>query len=105
MAANPKPRIDDPTPISINGVTPNPKNAEIGSDGSIQFTSTDGCTIEWEDEHGKKNTYWSPQPGSVNSGSNDPQSPLTPAKGHTLKYTLDNGSATQGGGTVKVGSN
>ena len=104
MAANPKPHLSDPVPISINGVTPDPKNAEIDYEGSIQFTSDDECNIEWEDEHGKKNTYWSPQPSSVGA-NNKVQSPLPPAKGHTLKYTLSNDSAGQGGGTVKVGSN
>lgn len=105
MAANPKPRLDDPTPISISGVTPTPKDAEITYEGSIQFTASDDCTITWVDEHGKGNTYWDPQPGSVNSGANNPQSPQPPAKGHKLYYTLSNTMGTQGGGTVKVGSN
>ena len=102
MAANPKPL--PPLPITIDGTTPSPKSAKIDQDGSIQFESSDDCTIYWEDEHGKKGTFWSPQPTSVKKGANDIQAALSAANKHTLKYTLDNGKATQGGGTVKVGS-
>lgn len=102
MAANPKPL--PPLPITISGTTPNPKSAKIDSAGSIQFSSDDDCRIDWADEHGKKGTFWSPQPTSVKKGANDVQAALSAADKHTLKYTLDDGKTTQGGGTVKIGS-
>jgi len=103
MAANPK--ALPPYPISITGTTPNPPSAKIEHDGSIQFTSNDECTIEWQDEHGNKKTFWSPQPGKVTQGVNGVQDALPSADHHTLTYTLLNDAkAAQGGGTIKVGS-
>jgi hypothetical protein len=102
MAANPK--VLPPYPISITGTTPDPKSVKIDSDGSIQFTSSDECTIEWKDEHGKKGTFWSSQPGKITKGVNGVQDALPSADHRTLTYTLDNGTLTQGGGTIKVGS-
>jgi len=103
MAANPKitPLVQ---PIAIDGVEPTPKKAEIAYDGSIQFDASDDCTIEWADEHGKKDKYWDPQPPTVKKGLNDVQLPLSATNHHVLKYTLVNDKATQGGGTVKIGS-
>lgn len=103
MAANPKitPLVQS---IYIKDVDPDPKKAEIPYDGSIQFDSSGDCTIEWEDEHGKKDKYWDPQPTTVHQGLNDIQVPVSIANHHVLKYTLVSDKATQGGGTVKVGS-
>lgn len=112
MAANPK--TVPPYPILITGVTPDPEAIEIDKGGSIQFTSNDECTIEWQDEHGNKKTFWSPQPATVSQGVNGVQDALPSADHHTLTYTLSSGTANsgaatdqqaaQGGGTIKVGS-
>jgi hypothetical protein len=103
MAANPK--TLPPYPITITGVTPDPEAIEIDKGGSIQFTSSDECTIEWQDEHGNKKTFWHLQPGKVKQGVNDVQDALPSADHHTLTYTLVNDTkAAQGGGTIKVGS-
>ena len=102
MAANPK--ATDAQPIEIKQGDGNPKDAKIEYPGSIQFDSDGNYTIEWKDEHGKKDTFWDPQPTKVHKGLNDIQ--LTKAAGnhHTLKYTLVDDKASGGGGTVKVGS-
>jgi len=103
MAANPK--ILPPYPISITGVTPDPEAIEIDKGGSIQFTSSDECTIEWKDEHGNKGTFWSQQPTTVSQGLNAVQCALPSADHHTLTYKLGLAPmAAQGGGTVKVGT-
>lgn len=103
MAANPK--ALPPYPISITDETPNPDAVSIASDGSIQFTSDADYTIEWQDEHGNKKTFWSPQPGKVTQGVNPVQDALPSADHHKLSYTLAyDDKQTQGGGTIKVGS-
>ena len=120
MAANPK--ILPPYPISITNETPNPGAIGIDKDGCIQFTSDANYTIEWQDEHGSKKTFWSPQPGTVSPGVNPVQDALPSADHHTLTYTLNSNSGTatdrqatqggaaidrqaaQGGGTIKVGT-
>lgn len=103
MAANPK--ILPPYPISITNETPNPDAVSIANDGSIQFTSDADYTIEWQDEHGNKKTFWSPQPGKVTKGLNPVQDALPSADHHKLSYTLAlDPKAAQGGGTVKVGT-
>ncbi|HEV2468500.1 MAG TPA: hypothetical protein VGS78_04855 [Candidatus Sulfotelmatobacter sp.] len=103
MAANPK--TAPPYPISITDGTPDPDSVSIDKDGSIQFTSDAEYTIEWEDEHGNKKTFWSPQPDTVSAGVNQAQDALPSADHHTLTFTLtDDTKEAQGGGTVKVGS-
>lgn len=103
MAANPK--TLPPYPITITDETPDPDELEIPKDGSIQFTSDAQYTIEWQDEHGNKGTFWHKQPGTVNQGVNEVQDATPSADHHTLSYTLsDDTKQTQGGGTIKVGS-
>ncbi len=104
MAANPKTFPTQQIQISITGTTPDPEHVEIEKGGSIQFTSNDELTIEWQDEHGNKKTFWSPQPCTITEGVNGVQDALPSAADHTLTYTLDDGKMTQGGGTIKVGS-
>ena len=103
MAANPK---TFPTQeITITNETPNPDAAGIAKDGSIQFNSDADYTIEWQDEHGNKKTFWSPQPTTVSQGLNEVQYALPSADHHKLSYTLGPDlKAAQGGGTVKVGT-
>lgn len=103
MAANPK---TFPTQeIAITDETPNPDPVSIDKGGSIQFNSDADYTIEWQDEHGNKKTFWSPQPTSVSQGLNEVQYALPSADDHTLSYTLGaDPKAVQGGGTIKVGS-
>lgn len=103
MAANPK--ILPPYPISITNETPDPDAVSIAKDGSIQFTSDADYTIEWQDEHGKKGNFWSPQPTTVTQGLNTVQEALPSADHHTLSYSLGRDPRqAQGGGTIKVGS-
>jgi hypothetical protein len=103
MAANPK--ILPPYPISITNETPDPDAVSIANDGSIQFTSDADYTIEWQDEHGNKKAFWSPQPETVTAGVNPVQDALPSADHHKLTYKLGPAPlAAQGGGTVKVGT-
>ena len=103
MAANPK--TAPPQPISIANETPNPDSVSIEKDGSIQFSSDAKYTIEWQDEHGKKGTFWSPQPTTITPGLNVVQYALPSADHHTLSYAIAyDTKAAQGGGTIKVGS-
>jgi hypothetical protein len=103
MAANPKTL---PTQeITITNETPNPDSPSIAKDGSIQFNSDANYTIEWQDEHGNKKTFWSPQPTTITQGLNEVQYATSSADHHTLTYTLGAAPmAAQGGGTVKVGT-
>jgi hypothetical protein len=99
-----KPQLDSPVKITIVGKTPSPDPASVPNGGELKFHSDSKYKIGWADENGKHGTFWSPQPPDVSSGDNSPQKTLPAAKGHKLKYTLDDERGAQGGGTVKVGS-
>ena len=103
MAANPK---TFPTQeITITDGICNPDPVSIDKDGSIQFNSDADYSIEWKDENGNKKTFWSPQPTTISQGLNEVQYATSSADHHTLTYTLgDDDKATQGGGTIKVGT-
>ena len=102
MAANPKPIATKK--IGIVKGNGNPKDEKVDYPGSIQFDSDGDYTIDWEDEHGKKKTYWDPQPTKVHKGLNDVQLTLSDGNHHKLQYTLLKDIQSGGGGTVKVGS-
>jgi len=109
MAANP---MTLPTQeITIKNGEGNPSSVSIDKDGSIQFNSDAEYSIAWQDEHGNKGNFWTPQPTTVTAGSNPVQYATSSANHHTLTYSLGakvpaaaSRIETQGGGTIKVGS-
>ncbi len=92
-----------PLPISIAALTTSPDPIAIPTGGQIAFSSDAKYTIVWKMNNVVANV-WSPQPGTVSAGQNNPQVALAGANGNTVTYTITAAQGTRGGGTVQVGT-
>jgi hypothetical protein len=90
-----------PLPISIQSLDTEPDPIAIPAGGQIAFNADANYTIAWKIGNAGANV-WSPQPGTVSAGQNNPQTALAGANGKTVTYTISASPDTRGGGTVVI---
>jgi hypothetical protein len=90
-----------PLPISIQSLDTEPDPIAIPAGGQIAFNADAKYTIVWKMGNVAANV-WSPQPGTVSAGQNNPQTALAGANGQTVTYTISASLETRGGGTVVI---